>query len=322
MSTLTSAQTVIVTACEQISSGVKSLHLVPKDNILLPEWEPGAHIDLMLRSGRVRQYSLCGYADPCKYEIAVLREEDGRGGSAEIHDEVSVGDELQILGLRNRFQLRDATSYIFVAGGIGITPIIAMIREAESRMISWRLAYGGRTRESMAFLPELAAYGNRVHLYPADECGLIDLATELAPESGALVYCCGPRPLLEAVASHCDQLWPPGVLNIERFSGGRAVESVPPGVQAFEIQLGEEGPVLEVDQDKSVLETLLEAGADPLYSCEEGTCGSCEIQVLAGEPDHRDSLLTESERDSGKMLICVSRCRGQRLVLDLEPPEQ
>lgn len=319
---ISSARTVVVTACEQISSGVKRLQLSPTHNVPLPAWEPGAHIDLVLESGQVRQYSLCGTVDACDYQIAVLREGDGRGGSIEVHDEVTVGDELKILGPRNRFQLRNARSYLFVAGGIGITPIFAMIREAESREIPWRLAYGGRTRESMAFLPELAEYGNRVSLYPADECGLIDLEAELVPEPGALVYCCGPEPLIKAVTSHCDQRWPPNVLNIERFIGDRAVGTVSPGALQFEVQLGEEGPVFEVDQYKSVLETLLEAGAEPLYSCEEGTCGSCETQVLAGEPDHRDSLLTDAERDQGKMLICVSRCRGRRLVLDLDPPEE
>lgn len=318
---LTSALTVTVTACDTISSGVKGLHLTPAHDTTLPTWEPGAHIDVVLPSGLVRQYSLCGPVGKKDYQIAVLREQESRGGSLEVHDGLSLGDQLQIVGPRNRFPLKEASSYVFVAGGIGITPIIAMIRDVERRSLSWRLVYGGRSRESMAFLSELEKYGRRVHLYPEDECGLIDLETELRPESGALVYCCGPEPLLEAVTAHCDQRWPPDALNIERFTTDEGVEAVGADAESFEVQLGSDGPILEIAEDKSILHTLLDAGADVLYSCEEGTCGSCETQVLAGEPDHRDSLLSDSEREQGSMLLCVSRCRGRRLVLDVDPPD-
>lgn len=313
--------TVTVATCSALSKGVRGLHLEPTRDTTLPAWEPGSHIDVILPSGLVRQYSLCGPADDAAYEIAVLRECDGRGGSVEVHDGLAVGDEVKIVGPRNRFPLKEASSYVFVAGGIGITPILAMIGEVERRSIPWRLVYGGRSRESMAFLDELEQYGDKVRLYPQDEVGHIDLETELEPEPGALVYSCGPTPMLDAVTDHCDRRWPEGSLNIEKFASDEAVEAVGDDAQAFEVQLGVDGPVVDIPADATILGTLLDLDADVLYSCEEGTCGSCETQVLEGEPDHRDSLLSDSEREQGSMLICVSRCRGCRLVLDIEPPD-
>lgn len=319
---LASVLSVRVNACETTASGVRSLRLAATGGEALPRWEPGAHVDVILPSGLVRQYSLCGPTDDPAYRIAILREEDGRGGSREVHDELSVGDELQVVGPRNHFPLKEADSYVFIAGGIGITPIIAMIREVEHRSKPWRLVYGGRSRETMAFLTELEGFGDRVTLYPQDECGLIDLATELSPEPGALVYSCGPQPLLDAVTDHCDRRWPRNSLHIERFTTDDGVEVIGDDARSFEVQFGDGGPVINVDADSSILHTLLDAGADVLYSCEEGTCGSCETQVLGGDPDHRDNLLTDDDRDQGSMLICVSRCLGKRLVLDVEPPDE
>lgn len=282
----------------------------------LPAWEPGAHIDVILGPGLERQYSLCGDpADRRSWRVAVLREPDGRGGSAHVHGQLEAGGKVRVRGPRNHFALQPSPRYRFVAGGIGITPILPMLAEAEASGAEWTLLYGGRTRNSMAFVEELSPYGDKVRIAPQDEAGLLDLAAELGtPQPGTLVYCCGPGPLLDAVEERCAQ-WPKGSLHVERFQ---------PKVQEtgadteFEVVLERSGRTLTVPADVSVLDTVRSAGVEVLFSCTEGTCGTCETDVLEGTPDHRDSVLTDEEREAGEtMLICVSRCRGKRLVLDL-----
>ncbi|MFC8660648.1 PDR/VanB family oxidoreductase [Streptomyces sp. NPDC057199] len=282
----------------------------------LPAWEPGAHVDVILGPDLERQYSLCGDpADRHSWRVAVLREPDGRGGSAHVHGQLEAGDKVRVRGPRNHFALQPSPRYRFVAGGIGITPILPMLAEAEAAGAEWTLLYGGRTRNSMAFVGELSSYGDRVCVAPQDEAGLLDLDSELGtPQPGTLVYCCGPGPLLDAVEERCAR-WPKGSLHVERFQ---------PKVQEtgadteFEVVLERSGHTLTVPADVSVLDTVRSAGVEVLFSCTEGTCGTCETDVLEGTPDHRDSVLTDEEREAGEtMLICVSRCRGKRLVLDL-----
>jgi len=282
----------------------------------LPTWEPGAHIDVVLGPDLERQYSLCGEpADRHSWRVAVLREPAGRGGSAHVHGQLEAGDKVRVRGPRNHFVLQPAPRYRFVAGGIGITPILPMLAEAEAAGAEWTLLYGGRTRNSMAFVEELSPYGDKVRIAPQDEAGLLDLASELGtPQPDTLVYCCGPGPLLDAVEERCAQ-WPKGSLRVERFQ---------PKVQEtgtdteFEVVLERSGRTLTVPADVSVLDTVRSAGVEVLFSCTEGTCGTCETDVLEGTPDHRDSVLTDEEREAGEtMLICVSRCHGKRLVLDL-----
>ncbi|MGW2290532.1 PDR/VanB family oxidoreductase [Streptomyces phaeochromogenes] len=282
----------------------------------LPAWEPGAHIDVVLGPDLERQYSLCGDpADRHSWRVAVLREPDGRGGSAHVHGQLEAGGKVRVRGPRNHFALQPSPRYRFVAGGIGITPILPMLAEAEAAGAEWTLLYGGRTRNSMAFAEELSRYGDKVRVAPQDESGLLDLAAELGtPQSDTLVYCCGPGPLLDAVEERCEA-WPKGSLHVERFQ---------PKVQEtgadteFEVVLERSGHTLTVPADVSVLDTVRSAGVEVLFSCTEGTCGTCETDVLEGTPDHRDSVLTDEEREAGEtMLICVSRCRGRRLVLDL-----
>jgi ferredoxin-NADP reductase len=302
-----------------VAEGVHLLRLIDLDGRELPAWQPGAHIDVQLPSGVVRQYSLCGSpADRSAYEIAVLREPEGRGGSEEIHTAVLAGTELVISGPRNRFPLHDAARYIFVGGGIGITPLLPMIEEVDRRGREWQLFYGGRSRGTMAFQERLALWPDSVAIQPQDEFGLLDLSSILRPQADTLVYCCGPEPLLEAVSERCQAWWPEGTLHLERFAAGQPTptdgEATP-----FSVQLGLEGPVLEVPADRSVLDVLLDAGADVLFSCQEGTCGTCEVSVLAGRPDHKDPLLSPEERAAGRMLICVSRSLDPRLVLDIPP---
>ena len=298
---------------EFAAEGVLALTLRHPLGEHLPAWEPGAHVDVLLEPGLERQYSLCGDpADRSAWRVAVLRESAGRGGSAHVHEQLGEGANVRVRGPRNNFALEPAPRYRFVAGGIGITPILPMLAAAEAAGAEWTLLYGGRTRGSMAFGEELGRYGDRVTFAPEDETGLLDLASVLddVPE-GTLVYCCGPGPLLDAVEARC----PSGVLRVERF---RPKEQETGGTTAFEVELARSGRTLTVAPDVSVLDAVRDAGVELLYSCTEGTCGTCETDVLDGEPDHRDSVLTEDERAAGEtMLICVSRCRGKRLVLDL-----
>lgn len=311
-------RTVRIEAGDAIARGVRRLTLRPVGGTALPAWEPGAHIDLLLPSGLVRQYSLCGSPhDLAQYEIAVLHEPEGRGGSDEVH-RLPIGAEVGVVGPRNRFPLHEAARYLFVAGGIGITPLLPMIEEVSRRGADWRMVYGGRSRQTMGFLDRLVAWGDRVEIRPQDEVGLLDLERILVPRPETLVYCCGPEPLLRAVEDRCASGWPAGSLVVERFA---AAEAPPPAAgDSFEVQLGSEGPVVEIPADRSILSVLQGVDADVLYSCEEGTCGSCETQVLSGRPDHRDSLLTDDNRQAGLMLICVSRSLDRRLVLDVEAP--
>jgi ferredoxin-NADP reductase len=300
------------------AEGVVVLDLRDPSGADLPAWEPGAHVDLRLPGGLTRQYSLCG--DPAEravWRIAVLREPDGRGGSARVHADLHEGSEVDVRGPRNHFELVVSPRYVFVAGGIGITPLLPMLTAAERSGADWELHYGGRSRRSMAFLEALEeATGNRVTLHPQDEVGLIDLDRILgAPREDTLVYCCGPEPLLSAVERHC-AAWPAGALHLERFAPKDLDEPVLTG--AFEVELAQSGLTLTVPPERSILEVVEDAGVGVLSSCQEGTCGTCETAVLEGTVDHRDSLLTPDEQAADDtMFICVSRAACPRLVLDL-----
>ncbi|HVV19615.1 MAG TPA: PDR/VanB family oxidoreductase [Pseudonocardiaceae bacterium] len=294
-----------------VADGVVALTLEHPAGGRLPDWTPGAHVDLVLPNGMTRQYSLCGNRfDPQTYRVAVLREPDGRGGSAFVHDELRAGDTVAIGGPRNHFRLVPARRYEFIAGGIGITPLLPMIAQATMLGADWHLRYGGRTRTSMAFAGELA--GDRVTIVPQDEQGLLDL-TLPEPSPDTKVYCCGPAPLLAAVEQRCTG-WPAGILRTERFTpkvhSGRTT--------AFDVELRRSGLSVTVRPDQSVLQAAQAAGVAVLSSCRQGVCGTCETTVLAGEPDHRDSILDDAERAAGDcMFPCVSRSRTDRLVLDL-----
>ncbi|TFV67046.1 UNVERIFIED_ORG: oxidoreductase [Bacillus sp. AZ43] len=300
------------------AEGVVVLDLRDPSGRELPGWAPGAHVDLRLPGGLTRQYSLCGDpADRSVWRIAVLREPESRGGSAHVHDALLQGAEVDVRGPRNHFPLVPAPRYLFIAGGIGITPILPMIDAADAAGAEWELHYGGRSRRSMAFLEALdEAAGQRVTLHPQDEVGLIDLDALLGtPRPDTLVYCCGPEPLLVAVEQRCGA-WPEGALHLERFAPKDVGEPVL--TDAFEVELSLSGLSLTVPPEKSVLQVVEEAGIAVLSSCTEGTCGTCETAVLSGEVDHRDSLLTPAEQQANDtMFICVSRAACPRLVLEL-----
>src|SRR3954467_7466411 len=207
-----------VTGKDLVAGDVLTLQLASPQGLRLRDWAPGAHIDLVLPNGMTRQYSLCGDRwDPFTYRVGVLREQSGRGGSAYVHDELQVGDLVGVGGPRNNFALVPSEQYLFVARGIGITPILPVGRQAELLGADWRLLYGGRRRGSMAFLGELERYGDRVVIRPQDEYGLLDLPGFLGePRDGVRIYACGPGPLLAAVERVCDG-WPPHTLRTERF---------------------------------------------------------------------------------------------------------
>ncbi|WP_416966826.1 PDR/VanB family oxidoreductase [Streptomyces sp. 4F14] len=315
---------VTVVRRREVAAGVVELTLASDGP--LDSWEPGAHIDLVLPSGTVRQYSLCGRPErPLEYRIAVLREPAGRGGSAEVHDRLTDGTTVTIRGPRNHFRLAEAENHLFLAGGIGVTPILAMIRETAAAGTPWRLVYGGRTRASMAYvddLVELAALScGEVLLVPQDESGHPDFAAAFAalPEGGA-VYACGPEPMLRAAETLSDQLLPPGTLRLERFGAGPRADDGAGTARgpAFEVELARSGRTLTVPPDRRLIDVVREVVPQVPFSCEEGYCGSCETGVLAGLPDHRDQVLTPEERDSNEtMMICVGRCLSKKLTLDL-----
>jgi ferredoxin-NADP reductase len=306
-----------VAAREAVAEGVIALELRRADGGELPQWTPGAHIDLVLDTDLERQYSLCGDpADRRSWRIAVLREPASRGGSERVHTAVGVGDTLTVRGPRNNFPLEPASRYLFVAGGIGITPILPMIAAAEAAGAEWTLAYGGRRAASMAFRDTVSGHGARVRIHPEETHGLLPLA-ELVDAAGpeTLVYCCGPEPLLRAVEERCAGR-PNGTLHLERFTPKEVGAPVRAG--AFRVRCARSALEVEVGPDRSILEVLEEAGAPVPSSCREGTCGTCESPVVAGRPDHRDSLLTEDEQQAGDtMLICVSRSLDDELVLDI-----
>ncbi|MET3429991.1 ferredoxin-NADP reductase [Actinoplanes tereljensis] len=264
----------------------------------LPAWEPGAHIDLHLPSGLVRQYSLCSdFSDLSAYRIAVLAQPSGRGGSMEAHRALHVGATVSISPPRQTFPLVPASRYVFVAGGIGITPLLPMIRQASALGIPWSLFYGAR---HTAFAAELSGPVTFVD-------GLLDLPAIVASSSDAEIYACGPAPMLDALsAMRAD-------LHMERFA-----PFVAGGDGSFEVELARTGVIVPVGADETILSAVRAAGADVPSSCEMGFCGTCETKVLSGTVDHRDDLLTPAERATGNtMMVCVSRASCARLILDL-----
>lgn len=318
------SRTLLVHQATWKAEGVLALCLVGPSGEVLPPWKPGAHLELVLPSGRVRQYSLCGDpADRDSYTVATLKQPDGRGGSREIHDAALVGSRITVRGPRNRFELVDAADYLLIAGGIGITPIMSMIRQLSESGADWRLVYGGRSRASMAFTGELHRLGgSRVEFVPQDEHGHPDLDRALSTVTReSAIYCCGPEGLIQAVERRCHDHSPALPLHTERFFP--TVGAIPPARTGessgdFEIELQRSGTVLTVTSGRSILDVVRDVKPETLSSCEEGFCGTCETKVIDGLPEHHDSILTAAERaKSATMMICVGRARSPRLVLDL-----
>ncbi|NKX55752.1 PDR/VanB family oxidoreductase [Arthrobacter mobilis] len=311
---------VVIDRVETAADQVVSLVLRRLDGEPFQPWQPGAHIDVHLGEGLVRQYSLCSPLEELDHlRIGVLRVPDSRGGSRAVH-ELEAGSPLTISEPRNNFPMLDSRRYLFVAGGIGITPLIPMIEAAEKAGKDWQLVYGGRSRGTMAFADRLLErYGpDRIQIIAEDEAGRMDLDAILGlPRAHMLVYACGPSGLLGAIEERC-MGWPPGALHTERFVAsalGAGAASEP-----FEVELARTGTTVTVPTDKSILDAVEEVGVRVLSSCRGGLCGTCETQIISGEPEHRDAVLSEEDREAGEvMLVCVSRAAAgcPRLVLDL-----
>lgn len=311
----------VVQSVTPAAQGIVRVRLATPDGQPVPRWAPGAHIDVECGdTGLSRQYSLCG--DPAEasvLEIAVLRDPHSRGGSAWVHGHVRVGDRLRIRGPRNHFRLdEDAGKLVFIAGGIGITPISAMARRARELGIDYQLHYCGRSRRALAMVGELQAlHGQRLHLHLSEEGSRLDVPALLAePEAGTLIYACGPLRMLQALESACAH-WPDDTLRVEHFESTLGTLD-PAKEHAFEAELRDSGLVIPVRADQTLLAALRAANIDIQSDCEEGLCGSCEVRVLEGAVDHRDMVLTRSEREAGqRMMSCCSRACGARVVLEL-----
>jgi ferredoxin-NADP reductase len=309
----TDAHSALVRSVRWESDNVISLRLEPEGGVVV--WEPGAHIDVVVADGASRQYSLCGDPGDDDYRIAVLREPEGRGGSEHLHRGVFAGDRLVVKGPRNHFVLEAAPMVTLVAGGIGITPLLPMARRLEEEGREWRLFYYGRSRATMAFIEELAGFGDRVRLIVKDEGAPLQLADALADAGEGLVYVCGPARLLAAVRE---------VVAEERVRAELFIAPTAPTIDAdsevFTVELRASGLSVEVGPERSVLAAITAAGVEVTTDCEEGICGSCETHVLEGIPDHRDFVLTAQEKAANDcMMVCVSRAAAgcPKLVLDL-----
>lgn len=302
----------VVGGVTALAEGVKGLRLVPLGGSELPPWHPGAHLTLELPNGDTRQYSLCG--DPAErgfYDIAVLRDTPSRGGSVWVHDVLVPGMTVTVWEPRNHFPLIHAAGYVFVAGGIGITPIRAMIESLPARR-EWWLIYLGRSRSTMAYLPELLErYPKQVMVYAGDEHpDRLDVGSVVRQLTGE-VYVCGPEGLIDTVKAVSE----PSHFHTEHFT---PVERPATPVAQIDVECSRSGVRFTVPPDRSVLEALEDNQIPVVASCRRGVCGSCEVRVLAGVPEHRDSVLDDAQKQElGIMFPCVSRADGGRLVLDI-----
>ena len=301
----------------EVADGIVELTLADPSGASLPSWTAGAHVDLVLNPSLTRQYSLCGStADGSAWKVGVLRDAESRGGSAYVHDNLTEGATVRVRGPRNHFPLVASPRYQFIAGGIGITPILALIEAAEARGADWNLLYLGRSRATMAFLDRFEG-DSRVTVVARDESDRFDLSSLLGtPKSRTLVYCCGPNNLLDDVEEACAE-WPDGSLHLERFAA-KVVEASEDALDSFEVECSRSGVTVTVPEGTTIFDAVEKAGVEVLGSCMEGICGTCECDVIDGTPDHRDSVLSKSERERGDTIMtCVSRSLSNRLVLDL-----
>ena len=307
-----------VTRNDPIADGIHLLEFRNAKGGTLPQFSAGAHITIRVPNGQLRKYSLCN--DPAerdRYLVAVKREVHGRGGSTNLVDQVKAGDELMVAAPVNDFGLpQRAQHFLFIAGGIGITPIMAMIRQVRAEGKHFRLYYCSRSPESTAFRDELSAPGIRdsvtIHYDQGDPSRSLDLQSILVERKNREhLYCCGPRPLMESVRAMTDH-WSSTAVHFEAFSEAETHKS---GDKPFKVRLARSGKVLDVPVTKTILEVLRENDLEVPSSCETGTCGTCRTKMLAGEADHRDLVLAEHEKPD-TIMICVSRARSDEITID------
>jgi ferredoxin-NADP reductase len=309
------SRSVFVREIRQEARDVVSITLEDPAGESLPSWSAGAHIDLHVKDVGTAQYSLCGRRNDPSWKIAILHQPDGKGVSSFVHQRLRTGDLVSVSDPRNHFSLQSAQAYLFIAGGIGITPILAMTREADEAGIPWRLVYGGRSQEAMAFFKELERQAS-VQLFPQDRVGLLPIA-EVLERAGVntRVYCCGPEALLQAVQAQCRTADLPEP-QFERFSPIAPSSDAP--AHEFTVELARSNMTLTVSPTESIADVLDANGVFVPTSCREGICGSCETRVLAGIVDHRDSILSGAERKrNDTMMVCTSRARGDHIKLDI-----
>jgi phthalate 4,5-dioxygenase reductase component len=307
-----------VTRNDPIADGIHMLEFRDATGQPLPQFSAGAHIAVRVPSGMLRKYSLCN--DPAerdRYLVAVKREANGRGGSTDLIDHVKAGDELMVAAPVNDFELPPrAQDFLFIAGGIGITPIMAMIRELRAQGKRFRLYYLSRSPETTAFIDELSAPEIKdsvtIHYDGGDPANSLDLRPVLAERKNREhLYCCGPRPLMEVVRAFTDH-WSSAAVHFEAFSDA---ETHKPTDRPFNVRLAQSGAVIEVAADKTILEALREHGLEVPSSCESGTCGTCRTKLIAGRTEHRDLVLHDHER-ADTIMICVSRALSDEITID------
>ena len=307
-----------VTRNDPIADGINMLEFRDAAGQPLPQFSAGAHIAVQVPNGLLRKYSLCN--DPAerdRYLVAVKREANGRGGSTDLIDHVKAGDQLMVAAPVNDFELPPrAQDFLFIAGGIGITPIMAMIRELRAQGKRFRLYYLSRSPETTAFIDELSAPEIKdsvtIHYDGGDPANSLDLRPILAERKNREhLYCCGPRPLMEAVRALTDH-WSSAAVHFEAFSDA---ETHKPTDRPFKVRLAQSGAVIEVAADKTILEALREHGLEVPSSCESGTCGTCRTKLLAGKAEHRDLVLHDHER-ADTIMICVSRALSDEITID------
>ena len=312
-----------VIRAQTIAHDVKLIELVATDGGALPMFSAGAHIDVHMQGQAplddlTRQYSLLNSPSQSdRYLIAVAREPNGRGGSAYLHDALTVGDTLRISAPRCHFPLKEDAPYsVLVAGGIGVTPIWCMAQWLSEIGAPFEIHYAARTRGHAALLNEMTARAPEAlkTYFNLEGDPLMDLPTIVASApSGSHFYCCGPIPLIEAYRAACATL-PPERVHFEQFSAAAPVANE----GGYTVELAKSGKAIAVAAGETILDALAREGIAMSYSCREGVCGSCETAVLAGTPDHRDAILTDAERAEGRtMMICCSGSLGAKLVLDL-----
>ena len=301
---------------DEVAEGIRAFELVQADGSELPPFTPGSHVKVQVPSGALRKYSLCNNAaERQRYVITVKRDAGGQGGSISLCDDAREGDVLPTSLPDNAFALVDSPKgYLFIAGGIGITPILSMIRSFGELAPPWRLYYLTRSPQTTAYLDELGSLGKQVQIHHdhGDPARSFDLWLALEKPNSAHIYCCGPRPLMDAVRDMSGH-WAPGNVHFESFDEGGGVRAAD---QPFKVRLARTGLSFEVPVGKSILAALREHGCNSPSSCESGTCGTCRTGLLSGQADHRDMVLMPEELTS-QIMICVSRARSAELVLDL-----
>lgn len=302
-----------------VAEGVHSFELAHPEGVELPAFTAGSHVKVQVPNGAIRKYSLCNDpAERSRYVIAVKRDEHGQGGSRSLVDHARVGDILPTSLPDNAFPLVDAApGYIFVAGGIGITPFMSMIRSfGEIPLAPWKLYYFTRSPETTAFLEELAApeVHGRVHVHHdfGDSGKSFDLWPVLERPTSSHIYCCGPQGLMDAVRDMSGH-WPHANVHFESFADAGLPRA---DDRPFVVRLAKSGRSFDIPVGKTILTVLRENGCNVLSSCESGTCGSCRTKMLAGEADHRDMVLMPEEMGS-QIMVCVSRADSAEIVLDL-----